>query len=136
MLGAFLASAAFGFVKGWSTPGASPGDDRFRAEQDFYGPVREELIYRAAPLWAFPNLPFGTTAVTFAAEHIISDSRHGPMGARDVVARFGDVMLGGILYESAMRSSGVLGAIAAHIAHNVAVGFGARARRRGAAYAR
>lgn len=120
-----LAGAAFGLVKGFTSKRALP----FNAQHDLWGPAREEVVYRAAPLWLFPNLPFGSTAVTFAADHVLSDSRHSTgMGATELLARFGDVLLGGAIYESAFRRFGLLGAIAAHAAHNVGVGLGSRAR--------
>ncbi len=128
MLGSFLASAAFGLVKGLTAaPGAARG---FSAEQDFIGPVQEEFLYRGVPLWAVPGLPFGTTAVTFAVDHVLSDSRKGPMTTKELVGRFGDVLLGGLLYEKSFRSAGLLGAIASHSAHNLFVGVGSHIRSR------
>ncbi len=122
-----LASAAFGFVKGLTS---SQQSDGFQVERDFVAPVKEELIYRGGPLWLFPNLPFGATAVVFAADHVIVEMKADPeMTPMELVARFGDVFLGGWLYESAMRGPfGILGAIASHLAHNNAVGLGMRLR--------
>jgi len=125
VLGPVLASAAFGFLKGFLVRG---GPRDFDARMDFFGPVKEELVYRGAPLWALPGLPFGTTAVAFAADHVMSDNRNSPMTTREMVARFGDVLLGGCLYESAFRESGIFGAVASHMAHNMACGWGSRAR--------
>jgi len=125
VLASLLASVAFGFAKGFM----SKGEPRpFNAQMDFMGPIKEELIYRGAPLWAAPGLPFGATAVTFAVDHIIHDYRQQPMPLREVVARFGDVLLGGLLYERSMRTSGIAGAIASHVGHNLACAFGSRAR--------
>ncbi len=125
---------ALGFAKGLT---AARGEERpFNLEQDFMGPVKEELIYRGAPLWIKPNLPFGSTAVIFAADHLRSDylqaTKHNlpTPTAPQVAARFGDVLLGGLTYEAAMRGPfGILGAFASHIAHNWAVGLGAKVRR-------
>lgn len=123
--GPFLASVAFGFLKGFTSNEQSEG---FRAEQDFIGPVKEEFLYRGMPLWMFPNLPVGTTAVTFAVDHVISDARKHAMTPLQMVARLGDVFLGGYLYESAFRGSGIAGAIASHIGHNASISVGQRLR--------
>lgn len=124
-----LASIAFGFIKGLT----QSGREKFHAEQDLYGPVKEEFLYRGAPLWAAPNLPYGSTAVSFAADHVFSEVRQqgaAPLDAREVAGRFGDVLLGGLLYETAFRQFGIVGAAAAHVAHNVAVSWGTKARRK------
>jgi len=127
MLGSFLGSLALGLVKGLTSKNGAQG---FSSEHDIYGPIREELMYRGAPLWAAPGLPFGATAVNFAVDHVLSDARHGQMSASQVVARFGDVLLGGLAYESAMRSNGIVGAIVNHATHNFSVGLGSRLRNR------
>jgi hypothetical protein len=126
-----IASLALGFVKGLTEDKVS----RFNPEMDFIGPVKEELIYRGLPLWVKPNLPFGSTAAVFAIDHIAHDmTRAGREGTMmqplEIAARFGDVLLGGMLYESSFRSFGILGAIASHVSHNVACGLGSRARHR------
>lgn len=121
-----IASVAYGFIKGLS----SSGRDTFNAEQDLYGPVKEELVYRGAPLWAAPNLPFGSTAVAFAADHVASELKGHTLEASAVAARFGDVLLGGLLYETAFRRFGIVGAAAAHVAHNMAISWGTKARRK------
>jgi hypothetical protein len=130
MWGPLLASAAFGFLKGLT----AQRQGQFNAEKDVYAPLREELIYRSGPFWTFGNVPYGSTAAVFAVDHVISDLRiaaqhQRPVTARELIARLGDVALGGWLYESAFRQSGIIGAFAAHAAHNLAVGFGSRARR-------
>jgi membrane protease YdiL (CAAX protease family) len=125
VLGPVLVSAAFGFLKGFLVRGEPRG---FDARMDFFGPVKEELVYRGAPLWALPGLPFGTTAVAFAVDHVMSDNRNSPMTTREMVARFGDVLLGGVLYETAARNSGIAMAIASHCAHNFSVSVGSRMR--------
>lgn len=119
-----FAAVAFGFVKGFS----SGGREAFNLETDLWGPAREEAVYRG-PLWLFPKLPYGSTAVVFAADHVVSDMKHdGLTDAGQIAARFGDVLLGGLAYESAMRRHGILAAIASHMAHNLAVAVGSRAR--------
>ncbi len=115
-----------GLVKGLT------GDDEggVSLERDLWGPAKEELFYRGAPLWAFPKLPYGSTAVVFAADHVLDDFKNpeADYSATDAAARFGDVLIGGLLYESAFRSHGIVAAIAAHSVHNLAVGLGARLR--------
>lgn len=125
-----LASVVLGLVKGLGIVGAvKPEERQFSFEVDVWGPAREELVYRAAPLWAFPNLPYGTTAVAFAADHVLDDMKQTEfMSAGDVAARFGDVLLGGLIYEHAYRKQGLATAIAAHSLHNAAVSLGARLR--------
>ena len=128
MLPLVAAAALFGFVKGVALRGPFRGPN---LEADVIGPLQEELLFRAAPLWAFPELPYGTTALVFAVEHVFND-RHAmdaPFpSATHLLARLGDVLLGGLLYESAMRKSGFLAAAAAHSLHNMAVGVGAKVK--------
>lgn len=126
MWGPFLASVAFGFLKGYVSQNTAVHG--FDSRTHFIGPVKEELLYRGVPLWAVPGLPYGATAVTFAVDHCISDYRQAPMSATSLAARFGDVLFGGLAYELAARRSGILGAIASHMAHNFATSLGVRAR--------
>ncbi len=127
MLGSLLGSIALGLVKGLTSKNEAHS---FSSEHDVYGPIREELMYRGAPLWAAPGLPFGVTALTFAVDHVVHDAKQSPMTTGQMVARFGDVLLGGLAYESSFRSSGIVGAIASHSAHNLAIGLGSRLRSR------
>lgn len=130
MYAPLLISAAFGLLKGLIS--AEVEDEaHFSLEQDLYGPVKEELIFRGAPLWVEPNLPVGTTALAFAVEHVFSDYRRSQRTptATEVVARLGDTFLGGLCYETAFRQNGIFAAIAAHAVHNLAVGAGARLKR-------
>lgn len=105
-----LASAAFGFVKGLYDKRGK----RDRREQGhslgFAGPVLEEVVFRG-----LLNGPVGLAGFIGA---------HKPRSA----ARAADVALGGLLYGSAYRRFGLLGSIAAHVAHNVAISLGRRAR--------
>lgn len=121
----FVASLLLGFVKGWSSPvGVGP----MNLETDVYGPIKEEALYRG-PLMIFPNVPFGTSAVIFAVDHILDDLKSTtPSSSGDLVARFGDVLFGGVAYESAMRKHGIFAAIGCHAAHNIFVSLGAQAR--------
>lgn len=125
-----LASAVLGLVKGLFEPSSAGEPTGFSFAHDVWAPTREELLYRAAPLWAVPELPYGSTAVVFAADHVLDDLKDDPPPtATQAAARFGDVFLGGLLYETAYRRTGLTAAIAAHMAHNAAVALGARLRR-------
>lgn len=100
---------------------------RGRAYAELGAPVVEETIYRALPLLGFGSaLPRGATAAWFAADHVASEWSEHDAGSAAV--RFGDVFLGGLLYESAFRRFGWLGAIGAHMAHNVMVRMGRNLR--------
>ncbi len=125
MIPSLLGSVVLGLVKGLTAP--APID--FSWEQDLVGPVREEALFRG-PLYFFPKVPFGSTAVVFTAAHLDDDVASGvQMTPAELLARLGDVFLGSLLYESAMRKSGIVSAIAAHAAHNIAIGVGSRLRR-------
>lgn len=100
-----LASAAFGFVKGLY-------DDTPARHVGLAGPVVEEVIFRGM------MGPIGGLAGFVAS--------HKPKS----VSRAADVALGGLLYGSAYKHFGILGAIGAHLAHNVAVNLGRRAKAR------
>jgi hypothetical protein len=95
----------------------------------------EELAYRALPAVVATatgrSAPKGLGALVFAAHHLMDDQRYGvahTLGGG--LGRFADVFLGGLLYEDAYRSYGVLGAIAAHVTHNLAVQFGTSSSRK------
>lgn len=124
-----LFSAAFGFLKGMVAQ-HDPRAEHSQLAANFAGPLFEEVFYRAIPLYTVGNrFPRGLTALHFATDHIVSESRrglHGPMMA----ARFADVFLGGLLYERAFREWGILGSFAAHALHNVMCGVGYRVRRK------
>ena len=107
----------------------------FSLESELLAPLTEEALYRLLPLTLFPNLPFGATAIWFAVDHVFDDVRRyqnscgsNPMTLGQMVARFGDVLLGGVCYEYAMRRDGYLAAVAAHSAHNAAVAAGVHLR--------
>lgn len=127
-----IVSALFGFVKGYFSEGPHREVDRdHEIAANLVAPVREEMIYRAIPLYTFGDaFPKGGTAVAFAIDHVMGEGprlgyRTGPMAAR-----FADVFFGGLLYEYAFRRWGIFGAVAAHSFHNVMCGVGYRARRR------
>lgn len=88
----------------------------------------EEVAYRAIPATIAAAMgreaPRGLGALVFAADHLLDDRIHG-VNRGGGLGRFADVLLGGLIYEDAYKSHGVLGAIAAHVAHNMAVQFGA-----------
>ena len=125
-----LASAVLGFLKGFLEPQSAGPSSGFSFETDIWGPAREELIYRAAPLWAFPKLPYGSTAVVFAVDHVLSDftADKGTLTPTVALARFGDVLLGGLIYERAFRKHGIGLAVGSHSLHNLAVSLGAKLR--------
>lgn len=94
-----------------------------RAYAELGAPIVEETLYRALPLMGFGSaLPKGATALAFAADHVRGEWAEHSAGS--AALRFGDVFLGGLLYESAFRRFGWLGAIGAHMAHNIFVGVG------------
>lgn len=126
----WLGSLILGFAKGWVIGPDAGSELGFTAENDIYAPVKEELLYRAAPLTLFPNLPYGSTAVPFAVDHALDMLKETSPSPSELVARLGEVFLGGLMYESAMRSSGIVGAVAAHSLHNMALTWGAQARKR------
>lgn len=100
-----LASAAFGFVKGlYSRPS--------RAHVSFAGPIIEEVLFRGL-------MSPGAGLAGFVASH-----------KPKTAIRAADVAFGGLLYGSAYRRFGLLGACAAHIAHNVSISLGRSARSR------
>jgi membrane protease YdiL (CAAX protease family) len=104
MFAELLASAAFGFVKGlYDKRGA-------RAHSSFAGAVVEETLFRGL-------LPPAAGLAGFVASH-----------RPKTAARAADVALGGLLYGSAMKRFGLLGAMCAHVAHNVCIGLGRRAK--------
>lgn len=100
-----LASAAFGFVKGLY-------DNEPARHVGLASPVVEEVVFRGL------MGPAAGLAGFVAA--------HKPKS----VSRAADVALGGLLYGSAYRRFGLLGACAAHVAHNVCVNLGRSAKTR------
>lgn len=117
-------SALFGAAKGAAVPGhVMWGPNGFQA--NVLAPLQEEAIYRAMPAWA--GFPPGLSAFTFAVDHLVSDARRAPLSGRHAIARFADVFAGGLMYESAYRRWGFLGAVAAHAMHNLMVGVGSKA---------
>ena len=124
-----IASIIFGFIKGLTVEGGSEEED-FSWNTDLWGPAKEEFMYRAVPLKLVPKLPYGTTAIFFAADHLMDDYKAGyQLDAKQVLARLGDTFFGGLTYETAFRRHGYLAALACHASHNVAVGLGSRLRR-------
>ena len=118
-----LLAGAFGFAKGLLGGVGSRLSSKARNYASFGAPVVEEMMYRGLPFSLFgAMLPSGFTAVGFAADHVASEGLEGS----SALARFADVFAGGILYESAYKRFGLVGAIAAHAAHNIAVGWGQR----------
>lgn len=119
-----IASTLHGFLAGLAVgPGRGP-----RPPGGFGGllgaAAREETIYRAGLMGLVGvAAPPGLSAAIFAADHVLSEQHTAGSG----VIRFADVFLGGIFYERAYKAFGLVGAIAAHAAHNLAVRAGERA---------
>lgn len=114
------ASIAFGLLKGALKARPTPPAPRGAYTT---GPLTEELVYRAFPLGITGGrLPFGSTAVHFAADHLRTEKTPAP------VVRFADVLAGGLLYEYAYRRYGFFGAWACHAAHNLACTLGSKLR--------
>ena len=111
-------SALHGLIAGVIS-GGKP--DKKRAFTNFGAPIAEEALFRGLG----SSLPFGVTSTAFAAAHVLKEK--GYSRGSDVV-RFGDVLLGGLLYETAFKRFGIMGAIAAHTLHNVMAGLGQRLR--------
>jgi len=124
-----LLSAAFGLLKG-ATIAAHEREPSLVL--DVAGPLYEEAIYRAVPLYTFGNrVPRGFTALHFAVDHVFSEHQRLGLNGPAAALRFADVFAGGLLYEMAFRRWGLFGAFAAHAAHNFMCGFGSKVRRRG-----
>jgi hypothetical protein len=115
-----LASAAFGFAKGLLRDAPSRPASGWA---NFGAPVVEELQFRAAP--ALAGVPGTLSAFAFATEHVRQEQSRGIDAGW---GRFADVLAGGLLYEMAYKRWGFFGAVASHVAHNVACGLGAAAR--------
>ena len=107
-----LAAGLHGLIAG-SIARAPRRRPRFNGYSAFGAPVIEEVLYRGL---LSRSLPEGMGAVMFAADHVLANRGHN----------FFDVLLGGILYEKARKQYGLLGAIGAHCAHNLAVQFAQR----------
>jgi len=84
--------------------------------QSFGAPVIEEVLFRGVP--GALGVPGGVSTAAFAGAHAVDDPEH-----TDPV-RLGDVVLGSLIYQAAFKQFGIVGAIGAHVAHNLAVGLG------------
>lgn len=123
----FVLSALSGLLKGVMFE--APPDWRARGFGDVLeSATKEELLYRGALGFLGSKLPAGAGAVIFAADHVLNNGEQHSFGSGAV--RFADVFLGGLLYERAFKSYGLLGAVAAHTAHNLAVAAGIGLKRR------
>lgn len=117
-----LGSVVFGFLKGYANghPGryGNLGFGEYAA-----GAVREEVLFRALPVavagHALGHYAGPITAASFALAHQPA-----------TLGRFADVFAGGMLYHSAYKQYGLFGATVAHLAHNLAIGWGAQAAQR------
>lgn len=128
-------AAAFGFLKGYFVARRSPeqpADGSRWLTHVVMGPLWEEAVYRAIPLYTTGTmLPRGWTAVPFALEHVLQESEVGMhQTTGSTLTRFADTFFGGVLYELAFRRFGLLGAVVAHSLHNVSTFAGAKTARR------
>lgn len=120
-----LIAGIFGLAKGLLGKTVGTLSQPERADVQFRAPVIEETLFRKLPYTVFGKLlPSGYTAAGFALAHLADERLSGPQA----LARFADVFAGGLIYERAYRNHGWLGSIAAHVAHNFAVGVGEGAR--------
>ncbi len=113
-----MLAGLYGLAKGFALqPTKLP--HKLRVHAILAAPIIEETMYRWVPAalggGAFLN---GLSAAKFALDHV--------NGEGTGLGRFADVFIGGIIYERAFIKYGLLGAITAHMAHNIAVGLGAR----------
>jgi membrane protease YdiL (CAAX protease family) len=111
-------SLAFGLCKGLVLARYHGRGRRFEAM--VAGPLLEEATYRG-PLALMPGrFPPGMSALSFALAHVEANA---PIGFS--AWRLAETFLGGLLYESALRRFGFLGAVIAHAAHNIGCDVGA-----------
>lgn len=118
-----LLSAAFGLAKGLAE---EPGkrSSRLDATTHLVAPVIEEVAFRVVP--SFAGAPASLAAAAFTADHVLRElPNHTPAS---LAWRFADTATGAYLYQAAFKRFGFLGAVAAHVAHNIAVSAGRRAR--------
>lgn len=81
------------------------------------GPFMEEAMFR------LPQLAAPISSAAFAAVHLTPDMvREDPLFS---AFRFAEVFAGGMLYDQAFKRYGFLGAVGAHILHNVSCTLGA-----------
>lgn len=122
-----IASALFGLFKGAAAESPESASPYGVFQAVVVAPVTEELIFRegGAAMWKRSGfmsgkaMPLAVSAVPFAVAHL-----RPSMDARRMFARFVDVFLGGLLYQSAYNSGGLKMSIAAHAAHNLGVQLG------------
>jgi membrane protease YdiL (CAAX protease family) len=113
-----VVSLAFGLCKGLVLARYHRSDKRFEAMVT--APLIEEATYRG-PLALMPGrFPRGMSALSFALAHV---EARAPIGFS--AWRLAETFLGGLLYESALRRFGFLGAVIAHAAHNIGCDVGA-----------
>lgn len=102
MFAELIAAGALGFVKGLYGDKKRPTKRR----SSFAGALIEETLFRGV-------LPPAVGLAGFVASH-----------QPRTVGRIADLAVGSLLYGSAMKRFGLLGAVGAHVAHNVALGVG------------
>lgn len=117
--------AAFhGYMKGYAVGGDVSGGVP-AAQSMIVGPISEEMRYRAPLSYVSPGLGDFASAALFAFAHF--DANEVPQRR---TFRMFDAFAGGLIYASAFREYGIVGAIAAHAIHNVMTTAGANQRNR------
>ncbi len=106
-------AALHGLIKGYAFKAPPTADP---ITQNFIGPLKEELLFRAMP---GASAPGWATAAPFALAHL----KPG-MDADWALFRTADAFAGGLLYHAAYKQFGIFGSWAAHALHNIMVGVG------------
>lgn len=116
MVNPIAMSGAWGLIKGL-VAGRSTARQHNHFSAYVSGPFMEEAMFR------LPQLSAPISSAAFAAVHLTPDMiREDPLFS---AFRFGEVFAGGMMYDSAFKRYGFLGAVGAHMLHNVACTLGA-----------
>jgi hypothetical protein len=119
-----ILAALHGYAKGYAIGGDASGG-LHPTQSMIMGPIREEMSYRGPLSYAAPGFADYASAAAFAFAHF-NAAEPSPM--RNM--RMLDAFAGGLIYASAFREYGLVGAIAAHALHNVMTTAGANQRNR------
>lgn len=114
-LGFIALAAALGYAKRDKNKKKFKKTLKFGSEEyikrKFVAPVQEESTFNALGTGVL-------RAAAFAGAHIASEMSSHTLESG--VTRAADTFIGGLLYGAATKELGLLGGIAAHIAHNLA----------------
>lgn len=109
-------SGAWGMIKGLIA-GRSTARQHNHFSAYVSGPFIEEAMFR------LPQLSAPISSAAFAAVHLTPDMvKQDPLFS---AFRFGEVFCGGLLYDQAFKRYGFLGAVGAHMLHNISCTLGA-----------